>query len=298
MKNEENNWLSLPLNEWQETRDTLHLWTQVVGKIRMAQTPLINHFWNVPLYVSPRGLTTSAMPNGAGNFEIEFDFINHQLLITTGDDVKKVLPLKPQTVAQFYGDVMETLRSLGIEPQIRAIPDELPDPIPFAEDTTHKSYDAEYVNRFRRILTEVDRIFKDFRAGFIGKCSPVHFFWGSFDLAVTRFSGRRAPVKTDTDSITREAYSHEVISHGFWTGSPPLDAPAFYSYTAPAPAGYAEAQVRPEKAFYSTDFNEFLLNYDDVRLADSPEDALNEFLNSTYEAGANLANWERGELER
>lgn len=301
MKNTEkentNGWLSLPLNEWQDTRDTLHLWTQIVGKIRMAQTPLVNHFWNSTLYVSPRGLTTSAIPCNGGNFAIEFDFVNHQLLVITALTIK-TLPLKPRTVADFYRDLMETLRELGIEPKIRAIPDELPDPIPFAKDTIHKSYDAEYVNRFWRILTEVDRIFKNFRAGFIGKCSPVHFFWGSFDLAVTRFSGRRAPEKPDADSITREAYSHEVISHGFWTGSPPLDAPAFYSYTAPAPDGYAEARVLPEKAFYSTDFNEFILNYDDVRLADSPEAALMEFLNSTYEAGANLANWERGELER
>jgi hypothetical protein len=291
-------WLSLPLEEWKDTRDTLHLWTQIVGKIRLVQTPLVNHWWNVPLYVSPHGLTTSAIPYDAGNFEIEFDFIHHQLIIKTSSGIVKTLSLRPQTVAEFYRELMKCLQSIGIEVKIRAIPDELPNPIPFAEDTEHKSYDAEYVNRFWLVLSQVDKVFKEFRAKFIGKCSPVHFFWGSFDLAVTRFSGRTAPERPDADSITREAYSHEVISHGFWTGSEPLNAPAFYSYTAPEPAGFKEAKVRPEQAFYSQDFNEFILKYNDVRETASPKETLLEFFQSTYEAGANLANWERGELER
>lgn len=293
-----NDWLSLPLNEWQDTRDTLHLWTQIVGKIRMEMTPLVNHWWNVPLYLSPRGFTTSAIPYNGGNFEIEFDFISHQLLILTGAGVIKALPLKPQTVADFYRELMSALDSLGIEVKIRAVPDELPDPIPFAEDTEHKSYDADYANRFWRVLLPIDKVFKEFRASFIGKSSPVHFFWGSFDLAVTRFSGRRAPERKDADSITREAYSHEVVSHGFWTGSPPLDAPAFYSYAAPEPEGYKKAKIQPEKAFYSADLNEFILLYDDARQTNSPEKTLMRFLQSSYEAGANLANWNRGELER
>ncbi len=288
----------LPLAEWQATRDTIHLWTQIVGKIRLVQTPLVNHWWNVPLYVSPRGLTTSAIPYNAGNFEIEFDFVNHQLIIRTSHAQTKTLHLKPQSVAEFYRELMKILRELGIEIAIRAIPDELPNPIPFAEDTEHYSYDAEYINRFWRILVRVDGIFKEFRGRFIGKSSPVHFFWGSFDLAVTRFSGRLAPEREDADSITREAYSHEVISHGFWTGGAPLDATAFYSYTAPEPEGLKQARILPADAFYSQDFNEFILKYDDVRQSDSPENALIDFLQSTYEASAELAKWERKELER
>lgn len=291
-------WLSLPLNEWKDTRDTLHLWTQIVGKIRMSRTPLVNHWWNVPLYVSPHGLTTSAIPYGAGNFEIEFDFIRHLLLIRVSSGVTKTLPLKPQTVAEFYSELMKILRALGIEVKIRAVPDELPNPIPFAEDAEHKSYDAEYANRFWRVLVQIDRVFKEFRTHFIGKSSPAHFFWGSFDLAVTRFSGRRAPTRADADQITREAYSHEVISHGFWTGSDPLNDPAFYSYTAPEPEGYKTARIQPDKAFYSPDFNLFALMYEDVRSTASPEKTLLDFLSSTYEAGANLAKWNRDELER
>jgi hypothetical protein len=291
-------WLSLPLDEWKDTRDTLHLWTQIVGKIRLRLTPLVNHWWNVPLYVSPHGLATSAIPYGGGNFEIEFDFIRHLLLIKLGSGAVKTLPLRPQTVAEFYRELMALLSSLGIEVKLRPVPDELADPIPFNEDTLHKSYDAAYANRFWRVLVQVDRVFKEFRTRFIGKCSPVHFFWGSFDLAITRFSGRRALERAGADPNTREAYTHEVISHGFWTGSPPLDAPAFYSYTAPEPEGYRAARVLPEKAFYSTDFNEFILMYDDVRLSDSPEKTLTDFLQSTYEAGADLARWRRDELER
>jgi len=287
----------LPLAEWEATKDTLHLWTQIVGKIRLVQTPLTNHFWNVPLYVSARGLTTSAMPYERGVFEIEFDFIEHNLVIKTSAGEIKTIRLEPKTVARFYEELLATLRDIGIEPQIRAIPDEIPDPIPFAEDTTHKSYDAEYAARFWRALIQVDKIFSEFRSQFIGKVSPVHFFWGSFDLAVTRFNGEPAPERADADSITREAYSHAVISHGFWLGGGGMDA-AFYSYAAPEPEGFKTARVKPEKAFYSTEMNEFFLMYEDVRQAANPKAALMDFLNSTYDAAANLANWKRDELER
>jgi hypothetical protein len=287
----------LPLAAWEAAKDTLHMWTQIVGKIRLAQTPLINHFWNVTLYVSPRGLTTSAMPYERGVFEIEFDFIDHNLVVKTSAGEIKTIRLEPKTVARFYEELMTTLRSLGIEPKFRAIPDELPAPIPFAEDTTHKSYDAEYATRFRHALIQVDKIFSEFRSRFIGKVSPVHFFWGSFDLAVTRFNGERAPERPDADFITREAYSHAVISHGFWLGGNGMDA-AFYAYAAPEPEGFKTAPVKPEKAFYSAEMNEFFLMYEDVRQAGNPKAALMDFLNSTYDAAANLANWKRDELER
>lgn len=291
-------WPSLPLEEWKETYATLHMWTQIVGKIRLVKSPLINHWWQVPLYVSARGLTTSAIADEARSFEIDFDFIDHQLFISTNDGIRKSIALAPRSVADFYNEVMTALRSLGIEIKIKARPDEVPDPIPFAEDHVHAAYDPEYANRFWRILVQADRVFKEFRSRFIGKCSPVHFFWGSFDLAVTRFSGRRAPEREGADSITREAYSHEVISHGFWPGSGNIQEPAFYSYTAPEPAGFQQAVIRPESAFYNPQTSGFILLYDDVRRADSPDETLMEFLQSTYEAGANLANWDRAALER
>jgi hypothetical protein len=287
----------LPLAEWEATKDTLHLWTQIVGKIRLVQTPLINHFWNVTLYVSARGLTTSAMPYERGVFEIEFDFIDHNLVVKTSEGEIKTIRLEPKTVAAFYEELMTTLASLGIEPTLRAVPDELPDPIPFAEDTTHKSYDARYANRFWRALVQVDKTFSEFRSQFTGKVSPVHFFWGSFDLAVTRFSGERAPEREGADAITREAYSHTVISHGFWLGAGEMDA-AFYAYAAPEPDGFKTAPVKPEKAFYSAEMNEFFLMYEDARQADNPNAALTDFLNSTYDAAASLAKWNRDELER
>ncbi|HEX7175756.1 MAG TPA: DUF5996 family protein [Pyrinomonadaceae bacterium] len=293
-----NNWPSLPLNEWQDTYATLHMWTQVVGKIRLALTPLVNHWWNVPLYVSARGLTTSAMHYHDRTLEIEFDFIDHLLRITCSDGTTRTLPLEPRTVADFYREVMRLLGELGVEVKIWTTPVEIPDPVPFEEDTAHASYDPEYAQRFWRILSLSARVLEEFRARFVGKCSPVHFFWGSFDLAVTRFSGRTAPERPDADSITREAYSHEVISHGFWPGAGPLGAAAFYSYTAPEPPGLKEAAVRPTSAFYSNELSEFLLMYDDARQSDSPEAALMEFLQSTYEAGAGLANWDRAALER
>jgi Family of unknown function (DUF5996) len=291
-------WPSLPFEEWKDTCATLHMWTQVVGKIRLAQTPLINHWWNVPLYVSARGLTTSAMPYDARSFEIEFDFIDHRLLITCSDGATKTLPLTPRSVADFYREVMAALDDLDIKVKIWTMPVEIPDPIPFEQDQQHASYDPEYANRFWRTLAQVDKVFTQFRSRFIGKSSPVHFFWGSFDLAVTRFSGRRAPERVGADSITREAYSHEVISHGFWPGSAASPAAAFYSYTAPEPAGLSLEPVRPAAAFYSKEMSEFFLPYDEVRKENAPEDALMEFMQSTYEAGARLANWDRGALER
>jgi hypothetical protein len=291
-------WPSLPLEEWKDTYATLHMWTQIVGKIRLVNSPRINHWWQVPLYVSARGLTTTAIPHGTRNFEIEFDFIEHRLVIRTSDGETRHLELAPRPVGNFYRELMATLRTLGLEVKIRAIPDELPDPIPFADDYEHASYDGEYANRHWRILAQTDRVFKEFRARFIGKVSPVHFFWGSFDLAVTRFSGRRAPEREGADAITREAYSHEVISHGFWPGSGNIQMPAFYAYTTPEPAGFPQAAIRPASAFYNPPTGGFILPYDDVRQADDPDQMLMEFLQSTYEAGANLAAWDRAALER
>ena len=286
------------------------MWTQVVGKIRLAQTPLVNHWWNVPLYVTARGLTTSAMAYKGRAFEIDFDFIDHNLLFKRDDGATETVPLAPRSVADFYHEVIDRLRALAIDVKIWPVPVEVEDPIPFEQDRKNASYDPEYANRLWRILVQTDRVFTDFRSRFIGKCSPVHFFWGSFDMAVTRFSGRRAPEREGADIITREAYSHEVISHGFWPGvraSGPVEraradstinAPAFYSYTAPEPAGLGDEPVRPDKAFYSTAMKEFILLYDDVRNSSSPDDALMQFLESTYEAGAKLASWDRRELER
>jgi hypothetical protein len=291
-------WPSLPLEEWKETYATLHMWTQVVGKVRLALTPLVNHWWNVPLYVSARGLTTSAIPYKRRTFEMEFDFITHQLLFNTSDGQTRSLALSPRPVADFYSEVMQTLRDLGIEVKIWTTPVEVENPIPFEQDRQHASYDPVYANRFWRILSSANTVFEEFRSRFVGKCSPVHFFWGSFDLAVTRFSGRRAPEREGADTITREAYSHEVISHGFWPGGGALQGAAFYSYTAPEPPGLKEEIVRPSAAFYSKEMSEFLLMYDDVRRAGSPEETLTEFLESTYEAGARLAKWDRASLER
>jgi hypothetical protein len=291
-------WPKLPLDEWKDTYATLHMWTQIVGKVRLTQSPLVNHWWNVPLYVTPRGLTTSAIPYRATTFEIAFDFIDHQVNITTSDGAIKTMKLYPRSVADFYQELFALLRSLDIEVQIRAKPDEVPNPIPFAADHEHASYDAEYANRFWRILLQSDRVFKKFRSRFIGKCSPVHFFWGSFDLAVTRFSGRPARERPGADAITREAYSHEVISHGFWPGSGNVQGAAFYSYAAPEPPGFSTAVVRPSTAFYNPETSGFILMYDDVRQSSNPDQVLLEFMQSTYEAGANFAHWDRAALER
>lgn len=293
-------WPELKYAEWKDTCATLHMWTQVVGKIRLKQTPLVNHWWNVPLYVSARGLTTSAMPYDDRIFEIEFDFIDHELLIKCSDGAERRLALRPQSVAAFYAEVMSALRELGLEIEIWSMPVEVPNPIRFEADFEHASYDAEYANRFWRALVKIDEVLKSFRAEFIGKVSPVHFFWGSFDMAVTRFSGRPAPERPDADLITREAYSHEVISHGFWPGNKDMEA-AFYSYTAPEPAGLADAKVLPAATFYSKEQKEFFLLYEEVRKPDSsgsPEKKLSDFLRTTYEAGAKLAGWDRSSLER
>jgi hypothetical protein len=291
-------WPELPPDGWQDTFETLHMWAQIVGKIRKTQTPLINHWWNVTLYVTPRGLTTSTIPYEDRTFDLAFDFTDHKLDVRTSDGSIKRLALAPRTVADFYSDVMGTLHSLGMDVKIHATPDEVANPIPFAEDRTHKSYDPEHAQRFWRILVSVDRIFKEFRGRFLGKCSPVHFFWGSFDLAVTRFSGRRAPERPGADYVTREAYSHEVSSAGFWPGGGEIKGPAFYSYMAPEPPGFKTQRVRPAKAFYHAGMSEYFLMYDDVRRAESPRDMLLEFMQSTYEAGANMAKWDRGALER
>jgi hypothetical protein len=273
------------------------MWTQIVGKVRLALTPKVNHWWNVPLYVTARGLTTSPIPYGKDAFEVQFDFIDHKLFIDRCDGLQKAMKLEPKTVADFYKEFMSMLQGLGIDVSIYPKPVEVADPVPFAEDQRYKAYDADAAYRCWRILLSCDSVFKKFRARFVGKSSPVHFFWGSFDLAVTRFSGRRAPERPGADSITREAYSHEVISAGWWPGGPGMDGPAFYSYAAPEPAGLARQKVRPESAFYHPEMKEFVLMYDGVRLVQSPEQALLEFLESTYEASAALAQWPRSELE-
>lgn len=296
-------WPSLPLNEWKDTAATLHMWTQIIGKIRLSQTPWINHSWHVTLYVTSRGLTTSPIPYGLKTFQVDFDFIDHKLVIETSDGNVRLLDLRPRTVADFYSQVMSSLKSLGIDVAIHTTPNEIPDPIPFEEDHKNASYDADYANRFWRVLVQTDRIFKEFRAHFIGKCSPVHFFWGSFDLAVTRFSGRTAPphpggVPHMPDVVAREAYSHEVSSCGFWPGGGAIDYPAYYAYAYPTPEGFKDYKIKPKGAFYSNDLGEFLLPYDEVRTSDDPDAALLGFLQSTYAAAADLAKWDRAALER
>jgi len=291
-------WPALPLDAWKETYATLHMWTQVVGKIRMVLTPLVNHWWNVPLYVTTRGLTTSRIPYGERSFELWFDFLRHRLVLETSEGITKTLPLEPMTVAAFYERCMEMLQSAGIEVSIWTTPVEIPDPIPFEKDQVHRSYDRDPVEKLWRILLSVDSVFHVFRSGFIGKSSPVHFFWGSFDLAVTRFSGRRAPERQEADGITREAYSHEVSSVGFWPGGGNVAGPAFYSYAAPEPKGFREAKVLPAAARYDSGLGEFLMMYDDVRAVAEPSEALLAFCQSTYEAGANAGGWDRSALER
>jgi hypothetical protein len=294
-------WPELPYSAWAETCSTLHLWTQVVGKIRLAQTPWENHSWHVPLYVTARGLTTSPVPYGGRSFEIRFDFDAHRLDIDVSDGTGTRLPLQPQSVADFYAAVMGALADLGIRITVNEQPCEIPDAIAFSRDRVHAAYDAVYANRFWRALLAADRVLKRFRTGFIGKCSPVHFFWGSFDLAVTRFSGRRAPLFTGkapgvSAQVMQEAYSHEVSSAGFWPGGPNADA-LFYSYAYPPPDGFKEARVRPDAAHYSEALGEFVLPYDAVRRAADPEADLLAFLQSTYEAAALGASWDRSALE-
>src|SRR6202158_1379379 len=276
-------WPALPLSSWNDTRATLHMWTQIVGKVRLALTPLVNHWWNVPLYVTSRGLTTSQMPCAGRAFELRFDFLDHQLVLQSSDGTRKTLPLAPCSVADFYRQFMDMLRSARIDVKIWKMPAEIPDPIPFDRDQVHASYDPASAQKFWRILLSVQHVLEEFRARFIGKSSPVHFFWGSFDLAVTRFSGRRAPERPGADSIAREAYSHEVSSVGFWPGTGNIDA-AFYSYAAPAPPASKTAPVQPAAAHYDQQLSEFILLYDAVRAAPSPSAVLLTFCQSTYES--------------
>ncbi len=293
-----NYWPPLPLESWQETYDTLHMWTQVVGKVRLALCPRVNHFWEVTFYVTARGLTTSPIPYARGIFEIEFDFLHHNLVLQTSAGPSKTIPLAPRSVADFYREFTAALDSLGIQVKIWPMPVEVPNPIAFDQDFTHAAYDRDAVSRFWRILVSVDTVFKEFRGRFLGKDSPVHFFWGSFDLAVTRFSGRRAAEREGADPITREAYSHEVISAGFWPGGGEIKGAAFYAYAAPEPEGFSQSVVAPSQAFYHPQMKEFFLMYDEVRQAASPRTMLLDFLQSTYEAGANLGKWDRAALER
>ncbi len=291
-------WPVLHLSDWADTCATLHMWSQIVGKVRLALSPRTNHWWEVPLYVTARGLTTSPIPYDGGVFEAEFDFTDHQLTLATCNNDVAIIPLSPRSVADFYAEFRRALNELGIAVKIWPMPVEVPNPIRFDEDRTHASYDPEYAHRFWRILVSVDSVFKEFRARFLGKVSPVHFFWGSFDLAVTRFSGKRAPDRPGADSITREAYSHEVISVGFWPGGGAVSDTAFYAYAAPEPSGYGQRAVRPAKAFYDEQMHEFFLPYEEVRAAASPRDALLDFCQSTYESAADLAGWDRANLER
>ncbi len=296
-------WPELPYAAWKDTRDTLHLWTQAVGKVRLALTPWLNHSWHVTLTVTARGLTTSPIPWQGGAFQIDFDFIDHVLWIRTSGGAFRQIMLLPMPVAMFYDSLMSALRDLGIAVSLNTMPCEIPDCLPFEQDTVHRAYDADYANRFWRVLLAAHEVFARFRTGFIGKASPVHFFWGSFDLAVTRFSGRTAPrhpggVPHLPNSVAREAYSHEVSSAGFWPGGGgPVDDAAFYSYAYPAPEGFADAAVKPEAAFFHKALGEFLLPYDAMRAAPDPDAALMDFLVSTYEAAANLAHWDRAALE-
>src|SRR4030081_156622 len=295
-------WPELPTAAWRETCAMLHLWTQIIGKIRLARAPWLNHSWHVALYVTARGLTTSPIPDGVRTFQIYLDFIDHLFRISTSHGATRQLALTGQSVASFYASIMATLAELGIHIAIDEMPNELPEPIRFSQDNQHASYDPDAVRRFFQILVNADRVFKQFRTAFLGKASPVHFFWGSFDLAVTRFSGRRAPrhpggVPHLPDAVACEAYSHEVSSAGFWPGSGAIGYPAFYSYAYPEPPGFRTAQVRPAAAFFSEALGEFILPYDSVRTAPAPEQALLAFLQTTYEAAANAAKWDRDALE-
>ena len=295
-------WPELPTAAWRDTYATLHLWTQIVGKIRLSKSPWLNHSWHVTLYVTTRGLTTSPIPDGDRTFQIDFDFIDHTLRISTSDGAERQFALAGKSVASFYVAVLAELNALGIDIAIDEMPNELPDPIRFSQDDRHASYDPDAVRRFHQILKNCDRIFKQFRTGFLGKASPVHFFWGSFDLAVTRFSGRTAPrhpggVPNLQDAVAHEAYSHEVSSAGFWPGGGAIDYPAFYCYAYPEPLGFRATKVRPDAAFFSETLGEFVLPYDAVRIAADPDHALLDFLQCTYEAAAISAKWDRKALE-
>jgi len=296
-------WPPLPYEEWRETAATLHLWLQIVGKIQLMHRPWVNHSWHVTLHNTARGLSTNLIWHEKATFQIDFDFIDHRLLIRVADGRDAMLPLEPQTTATFYRKLLGTLEKLGIAMRINTVPNELPDPIPFDVDDTHRSYDPEYVNRYWRVLMQAERVLEKFRAQFIGKSSPVHYFWGSADLAVTRFSGREAPphpggIPNLPDWVTREAYSHEVSSAGFWAGAEQFPRAIFYSYAYPEPTGFSEAAVSPSTAYYDDSLREFVLPYDEMRMAASPESALLDFLQSTYEAASNCGGWDRPSLER
>jgi hypothetical protein len=291
-------WPDLPWGKWASTADTLHMWTQIVGKTRLALTPLQNHWWNVPLYVTARGLGTSAMACGDDVLDIEFDFVAHVLHLRLGSGVDKTMKLQPRTVADFYREYMECLRALGVSVKIDPMPCEMATPIRFDLDTEHKSYDADYAHRFWQVLVNAEAVFRAWGTGFLGKVSPVHFFWGSFDLAVTRFSGRPAPPREGADSIQREAYSHEVISAGFWPGNGGYGAASFYCYAAPVPEGLADKKVRPDAAGWDKALGEYIFKYDAVLKEASPEGAVREFVESAYAAAADLAKWDRTALER
>ena len=296
-------WPDLPFAKWKDTCATLQMWTQIVGKIRRTQTPWINHSWHVPLYLTARGMTTSPMPYGARSFQIDFDFITHRLLIQTDDAMRRTMALAPRSVADFYQELFAHLAELDMDIKIHAAPNEVADAIPFDRDTVHASYDADYANRFWRALMQVERVFRQFRSGFVGKCSPVHFFWGSFDLALTRFSGRAAPLHPGgapncPDWVMQEAYSHELSSCGFWPGNDAMPYPAFYAYAYPEPPGFSACRVRPDQAGYNADLGEFILPYDAVRLAQSPDAALLGFLRDSYKAAADSGKWDRAALER
>ena len=294
-------WPSLPLDAWRDTYATLHMWTQIVGKVCLSLTPLTNHFWNIAFQVTSRGLVTPAMSAGRVTLTMTFDFVEHQLIFHAADGRVERVALEAQTVADFYRAVVDVLGRLGVRVRIWTTPVEIPDPaarIPFERDTQHRSYDPAIANTFWRVLVAIKPVFERFRGEFIGKCSPVHFFWGSFDFAVTRFSGERAPERADADSIMKEAYSHRVISHGFWPGSGPVQEAAFYAYAAPEPDGLKQAVVEPAAAYYHTELSEFILPYEAVRTAPSPVDDLTAFFESTYAAAADLARWKRSELER
>ena len=291
-------WPALPLEQWNDTRETLHRWTQVVGKIRMALTPTIHHWWNVPLYVTARGLTTSLIPYGDRSFDMEFDFIAHVLRVRSSDGGEHDIPLAPRSVADLHDEVFSVLRSLRIACDIWTTPVEIENPIPLDEDQQHRAYDRDAAERFWHALAHSHHVFTEFRSRFIGKCSPVHFFWGSFDLAVTRFSGRRAPERPGVDPMTAEAYSHEVSSVGFWPGDARLPKASFYSYAAPEPAGFRDTRVMPAQAYYNEKLGGFYLHYDDVRASSDPAAMLLDFCRSTYDAAANAGAWNRQELER
>jgi hypothetical protein len=291
-------WPELNWRHWQKTADTLHMWTQIVGKTRLALSPLQAHWWNVPLYVSALGLSTSAMPYGSEFLEISFDFVSHELRFVMSTGATLSTPLRAQSVASFYSEYQRSLAALGVSVNIHPVPVELPSPIPFSSDETHASYDADAAHQFWRVLMQADKVFQEFSSRFVGKVSPVHFFWGSFDLAVTRFSGRPAPPREGADAVTREAYSHEVISAGFWPGNGGFGEAAFYCYAAPAPKGLEAATIQPARAGYNKALSEFIYLYEDVRREASPEEALLTFLQSSYEAGATLGEWDRDLIER